>query len=91
MKAYKECPKCKTKDITQRVKGRTKKPYYTCICNECGNLYYQQYTDQETKTNEIKPDDTKQVPSLKRGSMDLMDDDIPPGKPVRNTTSQARL
>lgn len=72
MKAYDACPKCRSIDHTKEwVQGETKRPYYFCVCQECGNIYYQTYQGQETndtnpkvpiKSTEIKTELIDPVP-----------------------------
>jgi transcription elongation factor Elf1 len=94
MKAYPNCPGCGKDNSAECLKEITDKPYVAYMC-ECNNIYNQLIEVQGDECLIIKPDHIKPVQVLNEYGIynDYLwpiDNDVPV-KPVRNTTSQARL
>lgn len=93
MKAYTHCPGCGKDNSAEWLNEFTYKPYITCMCAECNRVYNQQLEVQDTKKSTIiKPDHIDPVPIIINMIYKVPDKDKDlPGKPVANTTSQARI
>jgi len=94
MKAYPRCPECGTRNISKNVEN---KHHYAVLCVECNKLYYQTAKDLNTNAEvpdvyeEIKPDHIDQVLRITSTDYPVPDEYLLPGKPVKRTTSQARI
>lgn len=100
MKAYEASPKCGTKNESKWLMDRISKPYYSCICVECNNHYYQtnqrQEPEKQDSNNSGQSNDKVQIKSTEIEPIHL--DPVPyittvspPRKRGKDTTSQARL
>lgn len=54
MRAYAKCPACGTVDVSRTCTKPTHE-YYVCICDACGNMYYQTYHKHKGMNIEVKP------------------------------------
>lgn len=99
MKAYSRCPECGKRNISPNAEN---KHHYPILCVECNKLYYQTALDLNTndvddnnkvlnKPTEVKPDHIDPVPIIIDMIYNVPTAEIPPGKPVKRTTSQARI
>ncbi len=95
MKAHPNCPECHTDNRAKWLKEVTNKPYVTCMCIECNRIYNQLLEVQDKECLIIKPDHIKPVQVLNTQGISSghIYSYIPglPVKPVKHTTSQARL